>query len=127
MKEQLDTDNEWTGDAADRYGEAVTAQNKALAQIKTITENLQTTLNEIAQQTSEALRGGAGGEAGDRSQLEPAGEDDEVRMARLLGQRRGDRVAIGAVGEGDRIGVRARGLDRHHSREKVGLPSCGVK
>jgi uncharacterized protein YukE len=48
VKEQLETDNEWTGDAADRYGEAVTAQNKALAQIKTITENLQTTLNEIA-------------------------------------------------------------------------------
>jgi uncharacterized protein YukE len=48
VKEQLDTDNEWTGDAADRYGEAVTAQNKALTQIKTITENLQTTLNEIA-------------------------------------------------------------------------------
>ncbi|MEV4319277.1 hypothetical protein [Actinocrispum sp. NPDC049592] len=48
VKEQLETDNEWTGDAADRYGEAVTAQNKALAQIKTITETLQTTLNEIA-------------------------------------------------------------------------------
>ncbi|MET0133126.1 MAG: hypothetical protein ABW215_05985 [Kibdelosporangium sp.] len=48
VKEALETDNEWSGDAADRYGEAVTAQNKALAQIKTITENLQTTLNEIA-------------------------------------------------------------------------------
>jgi uncharacterized protein YukE len=48
VKEQLDTDNEWTGDAADRYGEAVTSQNKALTQIKTITETLQTTLNEIA-------------------------------------------------------------------------------
>lgn len=48
VKEQLDTDNEWTGDAADRYGEAVTAQNKALTQVKTVTENLQNTLNEIA-------------------------------------------------------------------------------
>ncbi len=48
MKEALETDNEWTGDAADRYGEAVTAQGKALAQIKTITDVLQTTLNEIA-------------------------------------------------------------------------------
>ncbi|MGH3934444.1 MAG: WXG100 family type VII secretion target [Pseudonocardiaceae bacterium] len=47
-KEALETDNEWTGDAADRYGEAVTAQGKALTQIKTITDNLQTTLNEIA-------------------------------------------------------------------------------
>jgi uncharacterized membrane protein required for colicin V production len=47
-KEALETDNEWTGDAADRYGEAVTAQGKALAQIKTITDALQTTLNEIA-------------------------------------------------------------------------------
>ncbi len=48
VKEALETDNEWTGDAADRYGEAVTAQGKALTQIKTITETLQTTLNEIA-------------------------------------------------------------------------------
>ncbi len=48
VKEALETDNEWTGDAADRYGEAVTAQGKALTQIKTITENMQTTLNEIA-------------------------------------------------------------------------------
>jgi uncharacterized protein YukE len=48
VKEQLETDNEWTGDAYDRYAEAVTAQNKALAQVKTITENLQNTLNEIA-------------------------------------------------------------------------------
>lgn len=47
-KEALETDNEWTGDAADRYGEAVTAQGKALTQIKAITEILQTTLNEIA-------------------------------------------------------------------------------
>ncbi len=47
-KEALETDNKWTGDAADRYGEAVTAQGKALTQIKTITDNLQTTLNEIA-------------------------------------------------------------------------------
>lgn len=47
-KEALETDNEWTGDAAYRYGEAVTAQGKALSQIKTITDNLQTTLNEIA-------------------------------------------------------------------------------
>lgn len=48
IKEALETDNEWTGDAADRYGEAVTAQGKALTQVKTITETLQTTLNEIA-------------------------------------------------------------------------------
>lgn len=48
VKEALETDNEWSGDAADRYGEAVTAQNKALTQIKTITEALHTTLNEIA-------------------------------------------------------------------------------
>ncbi len=48
VKEALETDNEWTGDAADRYGEAVTAQGKALTQIKTITETLQTTLNEVA-------------------------------------------------------------------------------
>jgi uncharacterized protein YukE len=48
VKEQLETDNEWTGDAADRYGEAVTSQNKALAQVKTITDTLQSTLNEIA-------------------------------------------------------------------------------
>jgi hypothetical protein len=47
-KEALETDNEWTGDAADRYNEAATAQGKALTQIKTITETLQTTLNEIA-------------------------------------------------------------------------------
>ena len=48
VKEALETDNEWTGDAADRYGEAVTAQGKAFNLIKTITETLQTTLNEIA-------------------------------------------------------------------------------
>jgi uncharacterized protein YukE len=48
VKEQLDTDNDWTGPAADRYSEAVTSQNRALAQIKAITENLQNTLNEIA-------------------------------------------------------------------------------
>ena len=48
VKEQLETDNEWTGDAADRYNEAVLAQNKALTQVKTVTENLQTVLNEIA-------------------------------------------------------------------------------
>jgi uncharacterized protein YukE len=48
VKEQLETDNEWTGDAYDRYAEAVTSQNKALAQVKTITDTLQTTLNEIA-------------------------------------------------------------------------------
>jgi uncharacterized protein YukE len=47
-KEALETDNEWTGDAADRYGEAVTSQGRALTQIKTITDTLQTTLNEIA-------------------------------------------------------------------------------
>jgi uncharacterized protein YukE len=47
-KEALETDNKWTGDAADRYGEAVTAQGKALTQIKAITDNLQTTMNEIA-------------------------------------------------------------------------------
>jgi uncharacterized protein YukE len=47
-KETLETGDEWTGNAADRYAEAVTAQGNALAQIKTIADNLQTTLNEIA-------------------------------------------------------------------------------
>jgi hypothetical protein len=47
-KEALDTDNEWRGPAADRYAEAVAAQGKALNQIKTIAENVQSTLTEIA-------------------------------------------------------------------------------
>ncbi|MGH3711195.1 MAG: WXG100 family type VII secretion target, partial [Pseudonocardiaceae bacterium] len=47
-KEALEVDNRWTGDAAERYAEAVTAQGRALTQIKTITDTLQTTLNEIA-------------------------------------------------------------------------------
>ncbi|MGH3818600.1 MAG: hypothetical protein ACRDRE_12740, partial [Pseudonocardiaceae bacterium] len=41
----LEVDNRWTGDAAERYAEAVTAQGRALTQIKTITDTLQTTLN----------------------------------------------------------------------------------
>jgi uncharacterized protein YukE len=48
VKEQLDTDNSWTGAAADRYGEAVTSQNKALAGAKLLTDNVNQTLNEIA-------------------------------------------------------------------------------
>src|SRR5262245_16632473 len=40
-KEHLDGDTEWTGRAADRYGDAITLQGKALAQIKTITDALQ--------------------------------------------------------------------------------------
>lgn len=47
-KEALEVDNKWTGDAAERYAEAVTAQGRALTQIKIITDTLQTTLNEIA-------------------------------------------------------------------------------
>ncbi|MGH3428846.1 MAG: hypothetical protein ACRDQZ_14980, partial [Mycobacteriales bacterium] len=44
-KEALEADDEWTGDAADRYGEAITTQGKALTEIKAITDILQTTLN----------------------------------------------------------------------------------
>ncbi len=47
-KEALDTDNEWTGGAADRYAEAITAQGKALNQLKTVTDNVHSTLTEIA-------------------------------------------------------------------------------
>lgn len=47
-KEALEGNKEWTGDAADRYADAITAQGRALTQIKTITDSLQTTLNEIA-------------------------------------------------------------------------------
>jgi uncharacterized protein YukE len=47
-KEALDTDNEWTGGAADRYTEAIAAQGRALNQFKTLTDNVQSTLNEIA-------------------------------------------------------------------------------
>jgi uncharacterized protein YukE len=44
----LATDNSWDGDAADRYREAITTQGRALTQLKTITDTLQSTLNEIA-------------------------------------------------------------------------------
>jgi len=43
----LKTDNSWSGDAADRYREAAAAQGRALTQVKTITEALHSTLNEI--------------------------------------------------------------------------------
>lgn len=48
VKESLETDNQWQGMAAERYGEVVTQQNKALNQVKTITDTVQTTLNEVA-------------------------------------------------------------------------------
>jgi uncharacterized protein YukE len=48
VKEQLDTNDSWSGTAADRYVEATIAQNKALVGTKTLTDNLHNTLNEIA-------------------------------------------------------------------------------
>ena len=48
VKDQLETDNTWTGNAADRYNDAVLGQNKALVGTKTLTDSLQSTLNEIA-------------------------------------------------------------------------------
>jgi uncharacterized protein YukE len=47
-KGQLDSDNSWSGQAAERYGEAAILQSQALTQIKTMTDALQNTLNEIA-------------------------------------------------------------------------------
>lgn len=46
--EQLKTDNEWQGKAADSYKDAITSQNKALASVKTLSENVQNALNEVA-------------------------------------------------------------------------------
>lgn len=45
---QLPTTGFWTGPAASRYVHVVNGQNKALGDVKTITDSLQTTLNEIA-------------------------------------------------------------------------------
>ncbi|MGH3875896.1 MAG: WXG100 family type VII secretion target [Actinophytocola sp.] len=46
---QLPTTGFWSGTAGSRYIHVVNGQNKALADVKTITDNLQTTLNEIAE------------------------------------------------------------------------------
>jgi uncharacterized protein YukE len=46
--EQLKTDNEWQGRAADAYKDAITGQGKALNAVKAITENVQNALNEVA-------------------------------------------------------------------------------
>jgi uncharacterized protein YukE len=45
---QLTTTGLWTGPAGTRYFHVVNGQNKALTDVKTITDKLQTTLNEIA-------------------------------------------------------------------------------
>ncbi|TCO57084.1 hypothetical protein [Actinocrispum wychmicini] len=46
--EQLKTDNEWQGKAADSYKDSITGQGKALASVKTQAESVQNVLNEIA-------------------------------------------------------------------------------
>ena len=48
VREQLDTDDSWSGTAADRYFQATISQNKALVGMKTLTDNVHNTLNEIA-------------------------------------------------------------------------------
>lgn len=47
-KEKLNGYKGWTGEAGDGYSAAITLQGKALAQLKTMTDALQSTLNEIA-------------------------------------------------------------------------------
>jgi uncharacterized protein YukE len=45
---QLPSQGQWTGAAADKYLTVVLNQRQALIAVKTITDNLQTTLNEVA-------------------------------------------------------------------------------